>query len=413
MGRARMKLGSLALAAVSVVVFAPLALAAAADRDPGFGTDGVVKTDIRTTGSGDYVNDLALQSDGKLVAVGRSSNTGDVPCSTGFTLTVINCGNANDNWSLARYNGDGSLDTGFAIAGRASATLDSLNAGAGELRAVAVKADGTIVAAGDRTAFIGQPGDFMLGALALFQSDGTPITYGTLPNSGGVNPNGYTTLADLAVQPDGKILVAGTRQPGGTNDGSIVVARLNADTSLDTSFGDAGLAIVNVSPGLLDEARALALQPDGKIVVAGYATFNDYAFALVRLTATGQLDAGFGSGGIVTTAPSFQSQGRSLALQPDGKIVVGGASNFGFALLRYLADGSLDTTFGSGGVVFTSVGVPNAGINDVTIQTNGKIAAVGNALSGFGFDSGEIEVVRYNPDGSLDTGFGTGGRSRR
>lgn len=402
--------GSVIAVAALAAVCVPLALAAPADRDTGFGTGGVAKTDIRTTGSGDYVNDLALQPDGKLVAVGRSSNTGATQsCAAGMALTVANCGNANDNWSLARYNADGTLDAGFAVAGKASVTLDAPNLGAGELRAVAVNADGVVVAAGDRTPFAGQPGDFMLGAVAFFQSNGNPISYVTLPNSG--IAGGYTTLADVAVQPDGKILVAGTKQSGNT-DGSIVVARLNADTSLDTSFGTGGLAIVNASPGLLDEARALAIQPDGKVVVVGYATFNDQAFVVARLTSAGVLDGTFGSGGIVTTAPAAQSQGRALAIQSDGKMVVGGASNGGFAVLRYLSDGSLDASFDGDGVVFTAVGVPNAGVNDLVLQTNGRIAAVGNALGGFGFDSGEIEVVRYNADGSLDSGFGTGGIAR-
>lgn len=418
----RSKVRRLLAASVTVAaIVVPIALGAPADKDPAFGTNGVVKTDILTmtspagtTGSTDYINDLVRQPDGKIVAVGRSSNPGGGAgtCAPGMALTISACGGANNNWSLARYNTDGSLDTGFAIEGKAAVTLDQFNLVWGELRAVALEAGGTIIAAGDRGADLRDPGpdDNIHGAVVRFGADGTPLSYVMLPafNDG----RAQTKLEDVLIQPDGKIVVAGTRQAGGTNDGNMAIARLNADLSPDTTFGSSGDGIVtfNASTNMLDEARALALQPDGKILVTGYAMAPaGLAAVTLRLTATGARDDTF-SGGVVMSAVDTFSQGKAVVLQPDGKVVVGGASDGGLTVFRYLGDGSPDETFGAGGVVKTNVGITRAGINDVVVQTNGKIAAVGNHQNIN--DSAEIQVVRYNPDGTLDAGFGSGGIAR-
>jgi hypothetical protein len=167
---------------VAATLLTPVAVAAPADHDPTFGTAGVVMTDVRTTGSSDYVNDLVLQPDGKLVAVGRSSNTGGVDGCPVFALTLENCGNANNNWSLARYNPDGSLDSSFAISGRGTVTLDTFNFGNGELSAVAMRPDGTLVAVGERASLLSEPArDNLHGAIVLFAANGAPLAHVALP----------------------------------------------------------------------------------------------------------------------------------------------------------------------------------------------------------------------------------------
>ena len=162
-----------------------------------------------------------------------------------------------------------------------------------------------------------------------------------------------------------------------------------------------------------DNANALALQPDGKIVVTGYclnvsATAVD--FCLVRYSALGALDTSFGSGGIVTTAVG-DGQARALALQPGGKIIAAGTcwngSNNDFCLARYTAAGALDTSFGSGGKVITPFGSSTGFANAVALQPDGKIVVAGYCSNG---SDNDFCLARYTPLGALDTGFGSGGK---
>jgi uncharacterized delta-60 repeat protein len=151
------------------------------------------------------------------------------------------------------------------------------------------------------------------------------------------------------------------------------------------------------------------LQPDGKIVTAGIGLFSQgERFALARYNPNGSLDSSFGSSGKVTTA--INGGASDVALQPDGKIVVAGSTKRNvraealFAVVRYKKDGSLDPTFGSGGIAKTAVGSLD-GARAVVLQRDGKIVAVGDIFSRFG-------LVRYNANGSLDRSFGSGGRAK-
>ena len=229
------------------------------------------------------------------------------------------------------------------------------------------------------------------------------------------------------LQPDGKINVAGFL------DGEIQVTRLNPDGSLDSTFGSGGIATISlITDGNVAGPVGLVLQPNGEIV-AGVNTYdnlgNPPGLDLVRLNPDGSMDSTFGSGGIVTTLPGATSYFvlSSLALQSDGKIVAAGSSNpddfssQSFALLRYNADGSPDSTFGTGGMVttafttgfsFTTADAFDA-INSIAIQSDGRIVAVGNAYSDsadFSTSENDFAIARYNPDGSLDTSFGNGGQ---
>src|SRR5262249_11182498 len=150
----------------------------------------------------------------------------------------------------------------------------------------------------------------------------------------------------------------------------------------------------------------------GKIVVAGFFyNGSNYDVAVVRYNADGTLDSGFDSDGKLTTALSTSSDyAYAVAVQPDGKIVVAGhsynGSNYDVAVVRYNADGTLDASFDSDGKVTTPVGTSNDYAQDVTVQPDGKIVVAGSSSSGTETD---MAVVRYNADGSLDTSFGTGG----
>jgi uncharacterized delta-60 repeat protein len=202
----------------------------------------------------------------------------------------------------------------------------------------------------------------------------------------------------VTIQSDGRIVATGSS--GGAD---FALARYNADGSLDASFGGGGR--VTTDFGSSDAASALAIQSDGKIVVAGRGGGGD--FALARYNADGSLDASFGSGGRVTTNFGGFDSALGVALQADGRIVAAGGGGPGsdFALARYDAGGSLDTSFGSGGTVTTNVTAFEAA-TAVAVQADGKIVTTGSTFSS-GFQ--QFALVRYNADGSLDSGFGAGG----
>jgi uncharacterized delta-60 repeat protein len=218
----------------------------------------------------------------------------------------------------------------------------------------------------------------------------------------------------VAVQADGKVLVAGSTST--TAGIQIAVVRYLRDGGTDTSFGTDGRATVAVGTRD-DKAMAIAVQPDGKIVVAGLSNqgaTSGYDFALVRLLANGAVDSGFGnSGRVVTDFGGDNDRAFALLLMPDGSIVAAGQTNrtgvtgLDFALARYAADGRPDATFGAGGQVVTAALPGSTGdvIRGLALQTvNGQpyILAVGG--------EGDFTAARYTPTGALDSGFGTGGK---
>jgi uncharacterized delta-60 repeat protein len=238
----------------------------------------------------------------------------------------------------------------------------------------------------------------------------------------------------IAIQADGKILVAGTSLAAGiplssfpaTLPYSSVIVRYNPDGTLDTTF-NGGMVSNNfgdLGGAGFSEINSIALQTDGRIVVAGSKfTSGNEEFALARYNPDGTLDYTFGTQfslgpfsfgtGEVLTDFKFVSGSRfasanSLAIQSDGRIVAagsfrGGAGHFGFALARYDADGTLDPDFQGDGKVVTSD--PCVSVNGMAIQPDGKIVAAGQG----GSSSSAFQLARYNPDGSLDSGFGIGG----
>jgi uncharacterized delta-60 repeat protein len=214
-------------------------------------------------------------------------------------------------------------------------------------------------------------------------------------------------VSALAIQPsDGKIVAAGFSDANGSFD--FALARYNANGSLDQSFGTGGRVLTDFSQqGGDDEAFAIAVQPDGKILAAGRSDStggNTSSFAVARYMSNGQLDPSFGTGGIaITSFTDSDAEINGIAIQPDGKIVVAGSSASAFALARYLPNGALDTTFGTGGTVTTPIGnASSVQAVGVAVQSDGKIVAGGAADAAFA-------AARYNADGSPDPTFGSGG----
>ena len=213
----------------------------------------------------------------------------------------------------------------------------------------------------------------------------------------------------LAIQADGAIIVAGTSGYSGTQDFAAV--RYLGDGTPDPAFGSGGKALVSVEPGD-DIARAMAVQADGRIVLGGYSyTGLGIGFAMVRLNADGTADASFGTGGIVTTVTPGDAtlQARSLAIQPDNRILLAGGGAFGFAIMRYTTNGDPDSTFGGDGLVTVDFSDGSDQATAMALLPDDRILVVGYAA---GLVEDSIAMARLMPDGSLDPGFGAGGKQR-
>ena len=338
--------------------------------------EGVLSTQI---GAHDDVGySVMVQADGKIVVAGYSD---------------ANSYLSNADFAIVRYNTDGSLDTSFDGDGKVTTNLG----GSEQASSIAIQSDGKILLAGYSSN--GKDYDF---ALAQYNSDGSlDISFN---GDGKVTTNlgGSEQASSIAIQSDGKILIAGR---AGNPDFALL--RYNSDGTLDSTFDSDGIVITPVSSAW-DVANDLFLQNDGKILVAGYAStgYNSYSadFALLRYNTDGSPDTTFGIGGKVTTAiGQYGDTARAIDLQPDGKILVAGASSGNFVLVRFNSNGSLDTTFDIDGKVVTNVGVNSDGAYSLAIQPNGKILLAGYA-------TGDFVVVRYNSDGSLDDDFGSDGK---
>jgi len=371
------------------------------DLDPSFGTGGIVLTDFNN--STDLASAVALQPDGKMVVVGS---------------TYTNNNSSGKDFALARYNPDGALDTSFGNNGKV--TTDFPNRAAA-ISAVVVQPDGKIVVAGGVYPLFVFAGDF---TIARYNPDGSLDTsFGAGGIVTTIFPGDGSFAFALALQPDGRIIAAGTDffdfNPGDMSDTDFALARYNPDGSLDTTFGNGGTVTTDFL-GHEDDVFSVLIQPDGKIVAVGSANspVDYYDFAIARYLANGTLDTTFGTGGKVST--DFGNNDLDIAyaaaLQPDGKIVAAGTTVFDFgvqqqfALTRSNFDGTLDTTFGTGGLVLIDFGSFAQSANAVLIQPDGKIITVGypNTES----EDSDFLLARCNPNGSLDLSFGVGGKVR-
>lgn len=344
------------------------------DLDTSFSGDGKVTTNF--TGGDDFAWDVALQSDGKIVAAGRAAGSGG-------------------RFALARYNANGSLDTTFSGDGRVTTNFTS---GDDVATSVAIQPDGKIVAAG---VVAGSGGRF---ALARYNTDGSldPAFSGDGKVATNFGP-GLDFPWGVEIQPDGKIVAAG----GATGQGGrIALARYNPDGSLDTTFSGDGKLTTNFTK-LHDVAFGLAIQGDGKMVAAGSA-YDGALFALVRYNADGSLDPTFSGDGKVTTNITLSDDiATGVAIQADGKIAAAGLAYNGgrFALARYNANGSLDPSFSGDGKLTTNFTRGSDLAWDLAIQSNGKLVAAGFANNG-----AQFALARYNTNGSLDATFSGDGK---
>ncbi|MEO8762731.1 MAG: T9SS type A sorting domain-containing protein [Ginsengibacter sp.] len=327
--------------------------------DNTFDGDGIQVTDF--AGAGDTLTSLALQSDGKIVASGYSSEGG------------------NTNFAIARYNTNGTLDNSFDGDGKKTTDFGGSNDYASVLE---IQSDGKIIAAGYTV-----NGSNTYLASARYNSDGTPDnsfdTDGMLVDH--VN-EGDTHYTCSVIQGDGKILAAGNTWNGTNYDFAVV--RYNTDGSLDNTFSGDGKLTTGFGT-TNDYANSIAIQNDGKIVVAGTAGDN---FAVTRYNVDGTPDNTFDGDGSLTTDIGDHDFLNSVAIQNDGKILVGGS-----ALARFNTNGSPDMSFNATGQLAISFTC-----NSIAIQSDGKIVACGTY-------GGDGLVARFNNDGSPDATFATAG----
>ncbi len=343
-----------------------------------------------------------MQSDGKVVAVGQSG------VQSGATLLV------------ARFTSSGALDGSFGSGGVVTSpaipgALDTGSVG----RSVAIQPDGKIVVVGRVISSDASATDRIL--IERYNSNGSiDATFGT---NGAVTALA-TRLGDgyaVALQPDGKIIAAGSADAAGSGGVTprVAVVRLNSNGSLDSGFGAGGIDVVDL--GAYSYALAAAVQADGKIVISGsQAPGLQVPNALIaRLTASGALDPTFASGGAYAhqyAVGAASSAFNALAIQGTGGIIAAGAATNGNTgadaiVARFTSGGAPDGSFGSGGVVYEtsamntgSANVPGA--TGVALAPNGDVIAGGTA-GGPGLAG--VAVWAFNPTGALDTSFGAAG----
>ncbi|HSI96502.1 MAG: hypothetical protein ACAH09_13185 [Methylophilaceae bacterium] len=344
--------------------------------DNTFDIDGKVTTTLGNAYEGG--KEIIMQADGKIL-VG------------GFT-GLFNAGE--NDFAVVRYNSDGSLDTTFGNDGKVVTEFGALGgSGAG----IAVQADGKILMTGYADVFFSGE-DF---GLARYNIDGTlDATFG---NNGKVTTDFGTSMdrgSSILELANGKILVGGyaTNASGNTD---FALAQYNSDGTLDSSFDGDGKVVTDFGSSF-DKSYSVVQQSDGKILLAG--SINNDDFAIARYNSDGSLDTSFDQDGLLTTDFfSWSDLSYDITLQADGKILVTGAASTGLehviALVRYNTDGSLDSSFGGDGKVVTDVGTYYGAGRSVTVQSDGKILVGG----GDGYD---FVVARYNPDGTLDNDFG-------
>ncbi|HWA12369.1 MAG TPA: DUF4347 domain-containing protein, partial [Burkholderiales bacterium] len=363
----------------------PPQIAVTGALDRAFSGDGLATADFSTN---DQARGIALQADGRILVAGEGYN-----------------GGAAQEFLVARFNADGTPDTGFGDAGHA---FTAFGPSPSTVAGMALQADGGILVAGSGNSTGTQ--DFQL---VRYNDDGSLDTgFGT---NGKVSTDldGFDDVAHgVLLQADGRILVYGE------SFGDLALMRYNADGSNDGSFGSNGRVFTPPPGGYSAVANAAAQQADGRIVVAGAANLDGFSSdaAVARYSDTGALDPTFGSGGFVTVdfgLFGYDDMAAAVAIQDDGRILLAGkvydynSGTWDILLARLNADGTRDNSFGTDGRVTTGFGDFDVGFSQeearsLLLQPDGGIVVVGE-------QQGDLVVLRYEADGTLDTGFGNGG----
>ncbi len=299
---------------------------------------------------------------------------------------------------VARLNPDGSYDQNF---GNAGLTTNGFGAQDIVVKAMTLQPDGKILIAG--TSVVTE----YLYFVSRFETDGSiDATFGVNGSTQVTVGTGLRILSDMKLQSDGKIVIGGVVQ---NSDVDIALVRLNADGSLDNSFSFDGKVETNVNGS--DELSALAIDSDGKILIAGSTLSNERSL-LVRYNSDGTLDNTFGTNGKMEYDLSPAQEGfDDLFIDGQGRLLLAGladnnSSGNDFLAVRTLSDGSLDLSFSFDGMVQTDFFGSNDEAAALVLQPDGKLLLTGSSQDG----NRSIALVRYLGDGTLDTDFGTNGK---
>jgi uncharacterized delta-60 repeat protein len=364
---------------LTILLLYPTCSSHAISLDQQFGVNGEVITPFSRDSN---PTSIAVQPDEKITVVGNSSN-----------------GN-NYDWSIVRYNSNGALDANFGTNGKIIQDLGVNDT----LEVIILQPNEKLLTGG-----FSQPIGNFLWTLARYDSIG--VLDSSFGNDGIVTTTFNTNLSvlkDLVLLDDGKIIGVGYAKTGGNDN--VALARYNPDGSLDTNFGTSGIVTTPIG-GSNDRGNAVTLQPDGKILVAGDfdAGGQDRIF-LARYNPNGTLDTSFDSDGKVTTQIGAHDNAKGLRLQPDGKIIISGGTNFISSAdtyaARYNPNGTLDTTFDSDGKFIKSFAIGSDASTSLVLQPDNKILLGGYEQTANGLD---FALRRLNSNGALDNTFGTSG----
>ncbi len=397
--------------AVAVIAFITGYDVSAQEPDLSFGTNGKVYTSFGSFSS--FCQSMILLPDEKIVSAGYNTNTtlailvsrhnADGTPDNSFNSTgskrvdfgsayefcysvlaqaddkLVLAGSSNGNAALARLLPNGDFDGSFSDDGKLTLSFGAGNGSA--FQKILLQSDGKIVAIGE--AYNTSSFDF---AIARFNPDGSvDATFGSEGKTT-INFNNYNDFGRNALlQPDGKIVVAGAAKNNNGNS-SVALLRLNADGTLDNTFGTGGKKTFTIS-GLADDyAEAVSILENGKLIVGGY-TAGD--FLLMRINANGNLDNTFGNNGTtITDFDDFQDKAYALAVDTDGSIYLGGhgyetgnGGLFHFAVAKYTSNGVPDNTFDSDGKMTIVMGADQSTIFDMAIQPDGKLLFAGQSTN--------------------------------
>jgi serralysin len=346
---------------------------------------GQVSVDL--SGMGDESKAITVLADGKILVAGYSEYI-----SYSYPGSPLGYYSTLENYSMIRLNADGTLDTSF---GQGGAVIIDGEVDDDRAYYLAAQPDGKVIATSDA------------GVVQRFNADGSLDTsFGGGTGKVAVNSGSYDGAPAVTIGDDGSLYL--TRIRGAELD-TLAITKLNVDGSIATNYGDEGTFTFANANGFEGGYAISAMQADGSVLFGGDWSFSDnFAYRLVKLTATGQLDNSFGNNGtLVVDQVVDLYQYTNFTFQPDGKIILVGLDNrYDGVILRLNADGSLDTSFGENGQVpFVAVEGTNATSvpSAITVLEDGKILVSGAAS----FEGGNFGIARYNADGSVDTSFGS------
>jgi uncharacterized delta-60 repeat protein len=342
---------------------------------------------IETIGGDDNAHAMTIQADGKIVVVGACGST------------------SSRNFCVARFDSTGALDTTFSSDGK---VVTPVGTGNSDAYAVAMQSDGKIVVAG-------QCGNVLSRDFCLVRYNPNGTVNGNFGTNGQVITavgTGDDALEGMAIQSDGKIVVVGTCRSGSYD--AFCVVRYEGDGSLDASFASDGKVFTSIVANADDAARAVAIQSDGKIVVAGYC--GDSAvkidFCAARYLSDGTLDTSFDFDGRVTASiGNYVDAGSAISLQADGRIVIAGTTKITgdlplMSAVRHNPFGSLDTSFSTNGRLTFRIGSGTESAQSVAVQPDGKVVIAGSCAVG---SNDDFCVARRNSDGTPDNTFSVNG----